>query len=379
MPHPSSQHKVWIEISSSAVRHNFESIKKLLRPGTELWSVVKSNAYGHGIYDFTRIANELGVSGFCVDSVIEGIKLREQGIQRPILVLGPTLPALFIKSVQHKITLSISSLEALESLIKEIPTPADRPEIHLKVDTGMHRQGLYLPGVKKALALIKKHDIKLRGIFSHFASAKDVNYPTYSDVQMKQFEEAVALCEASGFHHIKKHIAASGGTLINQKYHYNMVRVGIGLYGIFPSRELEIQMTDSLPLIPALSWHSLISEIKPAPKGAFVGYDMAERLTRKSTIAIVPIGYWHGYPWKLSHSGNVLIRGKRAKVLGRVSMDMLIIDVTDIGCSVGDIVTIIGTQGRETITARELAEKAQTTPYEIITRINPLIERVITD
>ncbi len=374
---PNSHHKVWIEISESAIRHNFETIKGLLRPGTELWSVVKSNAYGHGIYDFVKIANQLGVNGFCVDSVIEAVRLREQGIQKPILVLGPTLPYLYLKAVQNSITLSISSLEALQSLIEDIKIPADRPEIHLKIDTGMHRQGFYVTDLKKVISLIKKNGVKLRGIFSHFAAAKDIAYPTYCEYQFNQFEEAVSFCEASGFNNLKKHLAATGGALMNQKYHYNAVRVGIGLYGIFPSKEMEMQMSAGLKLEPALSWHARISEIKIVSKDEFIGYDLAERLNKKTTVAIVPIGYWHGLPWSLSHIGEVLINGRRAKILGRVSMDVIAVDATGVHAKIGDVATIIGSQGKETISARELATRVGTTPYEIITRLNPLIERVI--
>ncbi len=372
------QWKTWIEISRSAVAHNLEVIKSLTAEQTEVWSVVKSNAYGHGIFSFTKVINELGISGFCVDSVIEGIKLREQGIQRPILVLGSTLPTLYQKAAQYKITLSISTFEGLEALVEQIESPIDRPEIHIKIDTGMLRQGFFVQDVKKVITKVKKENLKLKGIFSHFASAKDIAYPTFTEQQFKRFQEAIAQFEAAGFTNIKRHIAATGGTLLDQKYHLDVVRVGIGLYGIYPSKELEIQMP-SLGLTPALSWRAVISEVKTGNKGEYIGYDLTERLTRKTEIAIVPIGYWHGYPWALSSSGVVLINGQRAKVLGRVSMDMIAIDVTGVGAKVGSIATIIGKDKKEEITAREVALKIGTSPYEIITRINPLIEHIITD
>jgi alanine racemase len=372
------QWKTWLEISRSAIAHNLGVIKSLTTEQTEVWSVVKSNAYGHGIFSFTKVINELGISGFCVDSVIEGIKLREQGIQRPILVLGSTLPTLYQKAAQYKITLSISTFENLEALTEQIESPIDRPEIHIKIDTGMLRQGFFPNDLKKVITVIKKENLKLKGIFSHFASAKDVAYPTFTEGQFRKFQEAIAQFEAAGFTNIKRHIAATGGTLLDQKYHLDVVRVGIGLYGIYPSKELEIQMP-SLGLLPALSWRAVISEVKTGNKGEYIGYDLTERLTRKTEIAIVPIGYWHGYPWALSSNGTILVNGQRAKVLGRVSMDMIAIDVTGIGAKVGSIATIIGKDKKEEITAREVALKIGTSPYEIITRINPLIEHIITD
>ena len=371
-----NQFKVWIEISRSAILHNFEILRNVVSSGAEIWSVVKSNAYGHGIFAFAKLANEIGVHGFCVDSVIEGVKLREQRINKPILVLGPTLPALFGKASQHKLTLSVSNWQMLESLVREIESPADQPELHLKVDTGMHRQGFSSLEMRKVLKYVGANSLKLRGLFSHFAAAKDLAYPGYSEEQFKDFENAIALCEAAGFTGLKKHIAATGGALLNQKYHLDLVRTGIGLYGIFPSKELEIQLT-GLDFQPVLSWHALISEVKRIPKGSYIGYDMTERVNQTTDLAIVPIGYWHGFPWALSGRGSVLVNGKRAKVLGRVSMDMIAVDVTGLKAKVGTQATILGAQGKSELSAREIALAIHTTPYEIITRINPLIERVI--
>ncbi len=371
--------KVWIEINRSAIRHNINEFRRLIGDKTQLWSVVKSNAYGHGLFSFIRIANELGVDGFCVDSVVEGVKLREQGITKPILVLGPTLPSLFMVSATHNLTLSISSYDTLTAYVNEIKSPERRPAIHLKIDTGMHRQGFYVADLPAVAKLLVKHKVKLTGVFSHFASAKDLNYPTYSERQFSSFETAVDILKRAGFTDIKRHISATGGTLVDSKYHLDAVRIGIGLYGVFPSKELELQLRDSVNLKPVLSWHSVISEIKEVEKGEYVSYDLTERLTRDTKMAIVPIGYWHGYPWSLSSAGQVLINGKRANVLGRVTMDMLMIDITGIKAKIGDRVTMIGTQEKETITAEELARRAKTTTaYEIITRLNPLTERIIT-
>lgn len=369
--------KTWIEISREAVRHNVDVFRKQLQPGTALWAVVKSNAYGHGFSTFTALANEAGVDGFCVDSVPEALKIRFDGIKQPILVLGPTLPVLFKDAAQHQITLSFSSMHSFEELVSEIPKASERPAIHIKVDTGMHRRGLYLNELKPAAEFCKKNDINVTGVFSHFAAAKDTTYLSYSLQQRKQFEEAVTILEEAGLKQLTKHIAATGGVMIDKRFHFDAVRIGIGLYGVYPTKELEMQCADAFNLQPALAWRALVSEVKLVPKGEFIGYDLTEKLNRDTTIAIIPIGYWHGLPWALSGHGSVLINGKRAKILGRVSMDMITVDATESDCHVGDTATLIGKQGNEEVTARELASKCNTTPYEIITRLNPLIERSI--
>ena len=366
--------KTWVEINKKAIAKNLKAIRSLLKPKTKLWSVVKSNAYGHGLTDFAKIADDLGVGGFCVDSVQEGLKLRKNGIKKPILALGPTLPELLKEASSGNITITISNLDSLKNFLKS----KYKPDFHLKFDTGMHRQGFNLNEASKLVKLLKSNKIagQLTGIYTHFASAKDLNYPAYTDLQFSQFEKAIKRLKNSGFNNLVRHAAATGGTLINQKYHLDAVRVGIGLYGLWPSKELAIQIK-GLKLKPALSWHALISEVKNLKKGDYVGYDLAERVSMPSKIAILPIGYWHGFPRGLSGIGEVLINGNRAKILGRVSMDLIVANVTGIPCKPGDRATIIGWQKNEEISAFETAQKLGTIHYELVTRINPLIERIV--
>lgn len=370
--------KTWIEIRRKAVEQNFKTVKSLLKPQTKLWLVAKSNAYGHGLVLFSQLAQTLGVDGFCVDSVVEGLKLRGNGIKKPILVLGPTLPNNSLgEALKHKITLTISNWEALERLFKS----KWQPEFHLKIDTGMHRQGLYIAELPKVIRRIKNHESRIKdlltGVYTHFASAKDLNYPTFTDFQFHAFKKAVKKLEAAGFKNLVKHAAATGAALINQEYHLDAVRIGIGLYGHYPSRELEVQLGKKVKLQPVLSWQAVVSEIKNIPKGEYIGYDLVERVLKPTKMAIIPIGYWHGFPRRLSSIGETLISGKRAKVLGRVSMDLIVVDVTGINCKVGSRATIIGRQEREEITASEIAQKLATNHYEVLTRINPLIERIL--
>jgi len=177
-----------------------------------------------------------------------------------------------------------------------------------------------------------------------------------------------------GFTH---HVAATGGTLISADYHLDLVRLGIGLYGLWPSKELERQLGSKISLKPILSWRAVVGEVKEAGKGSFVGYDMVERLNRKTLLAVIPVGYWHGFFRSLSGIGYVIIQGRKARILGRVSMDIIVVDATGIPVKSGDVATILGRDGAEEIKAFETAEKAGTTHYEFLTRINPLIERRI--
>lgn len=366
-----NSYKVWVNIESKAAARNFQTIKKLLKPSVKLWAVVKSNAYGHGLVLFSKLADRLGVDGFCVDSVIEGLKLREAGITKPVLVLGPTLfPNLFAEAATHDITITVSNFETLKLLLKS----KQRPKFHLKIDTGMHRQGFYLEQLPAVIREVKsqKSNVKtlLIGLYTHFASAKDINYPTFTDEQFAKFQKAVRILAKAGYKNIVRHCAATGAAIINPKYHLDVVRIGIGLYGLWPSRELEIQLGSRLKLQPVLSWHSLVSEVKDIRAGDYIGYDLTERATQKSKIAVVPIGYWHGFDRGLSGIGEVMIRGRRCRVLGRVSMDLIVVDAGGIDCRVGDRVVLLGN-------AADMALKIGTTPYEIITRINPLIERIV--
>jgi alanine racemase len=369
--------KTWIELDASAFKANVKTIRGLLGRRTRLWFVVKSNAYGHGLVHMSTLAQDDGADGFCVDSVVEGCRLREAGIVKPILALGPTLPHLFAPAAERRILLTISSREYLDILGRS----KAKPEFHLKIDSGMHRQGFY-PGEIAAIAeRIHKHGLapRLKGAYTHFAAAKDPAYQAYTKLQFENFRAGAAALKKSGAWGTGTvlHCAASGATYLDRRYHLDLVRVGIGFYGLWPSKELEIQMGDRLAFKPVLSWRSIISEIKNAEKGAFVGYDMSDRLAKKSRLAIVPIGYWHGFDRGLSGKGDVLVNGRRARVRGRVSMDMIIVDVTGIPCRVGDTVTLIGRDGGEEIKAGELAARTDTTAYEVLTRINPLIKKFV--
>lgn len=363
--------KTWVEISAGAAERNLKTFRGLVGPGVRVFGVVKSNAYGHGLVEFSRVLERAGVDGFCVDSFEEAAALRDAGLKRPILVLGFTDVSLFKEAARRDVMITLSSADKVEAYLKGTA----RPSFHFKIDTGMHRQGFtpaelarLLKGLDaRALAKLREG---AKGVYTHFASAKDINYPTYTDIQLERFLKAVSILEKAGFAGLIRHSSATGGTLISEKYHFDAVRIGIGLYGRWPSKELYFQKGGSVHLEPVLSWRSVISELKILQKGEYVGYDLAERVMRTTRAAIVPVGYWHGYPRALSSGGLVLIGKKKAKVIGRVSMDMIVIDVTGIPVKLGEAVTLFPD-------ADEAARIGSTISYELLSRINPLIERII--
>jgi len=368
---PKNTLRTWIEIDKKAIDHNISEFRKIIKPNIKLMAIIKSNAYGHGLVDFAKTI-ENKVDWFGVDSIIEGLKLRQKGIKKPILILGYTLPSRVEDAVRSDVSLTVSSFELLEQIIKL----KDRPKIHLKIDTGMHRQGFFLKDLPKAIKLLKQFKLAPEGLYTHLAAAKDKLYSSYGFKQIEIFKKADELLKfVFGRENYLRHAVASAGTLLYPEAHFDMVRIGIGLYGMFPSKESEMQTNAKLK--PAMTWKSIIGEIKTIPKNSFIGYDLTEKVLRSSRLAIIPVGYWHGFDRGFSSCGEILVKGKRCRILGRVNMDMVVIDVSNVpNIKIGDETVIIGKQGKEKITAEDMAIKTATTNYEIITRINPLIKRI---
>ena len=371
--------RTWIEIDKAAAGRNFKVFKKLLHNpaggGVKLMAVVKSNAYGHGLLDFSRLMQDFGADWFGVDSIVEALSLRSTGIKKNILVLGYTLPGRFIEAAKNNISLTISNTEHLVALKRRFNPPL---KIHLKIDTGMHRQGFFTRELALAAELIKKlgKSVVLEGIYTHFAAAKNPAFPSDTLKQIKLFDEAANIVQSAGFNPLR-HASATSGAIIFPEVRYDMARIGIGLYGLWPSKETEAAYRDKINLEPVLTWKTIIAEIKNVGRGERVGYDFTEILSRPAKVAILPIGYWHGYPRALSAIGKVLIKGEFAKVLGRVSMDMISVDVSGIkNAKIGDEAVLIGKSGEENITADDLARYCDTTNYEIVTRLNPLMSRI---
>ena len=370
--------RTWIDLDQVALAHNVLIFRCLLPPSCRLMAICKSNAYGHGLYDLAPALQEMDVDWFGVDSIVEAATLRERGIHKPILVLGYTLPSRFAEAARHTVSLTVPNLENLGALVAE--RNRRRLKVHLKFDTGMHRQGFLSSEWEAMLGLLRKcgRRVEVEGIYTHFAAAKDPNRREYTEQQIGEFERAVACVSEAGWSPIR-HANATAGALNYPQAAYDLARVGIGLMGYWPSSETKRAWEKKMVLRPALSWRTIVSEVKTLRKGMGIGYDLTETLKRRSPIGVCPIGYWHGFPRSLSSVGEVLVRGRRAKVLGTVSMDMIVIDLSRVdGARVGDVVTVIGRDGRDEITAYEVAGRAGVSHYELLTRLNPLIQKFTT-
>jgi alanine racemase len=370
--------RTWLEINNKSIAHNYKAFRATVSPKTKMLGVVKSNAYGHNIFEFSEELEKLGIDYLAVDSVVEGIALRREGIKIPILILGYTLPEMLEKAVNNDLDITISNFDYFKQ-IKKLK-PSGPIKAHIKVDTGMHRHGFQIQDINKVIKILKNNtSIKTRGLYTHFANAKDPNNSSNTKKQIEIYNIWRDSFKESGFD-VLCHACATSGLILFPEAHFDMVRVGIGMYGIWPSDEVKDFAKNKFSLKPVLSWKTIVGEIKDLNCREGIGYDFTEKVKRKSRVAVLPVGYWHGYPRALSNIGQVLIKGKSAKVLGRICMDILMVDITDIkGVRIGDEVTIIGSSNKDQISIKDVADLIKVSPYELVTRINPLIKRIYTN
>lgn len=369
-----SRVRTWIEIDRKAAEHNYRVFRRLVSPPTALWGVVKSNAYGHGLLTFSKILVAAGIDGLCVDSISEGLALRRQGVKLPILVLGPSLFNLYHLAEKENLILTVPSIESLKAILSQ-RTP---PNFHLKFDTGMYRQGIYPSEAGRVIKMLRhlRRREKFCGVYTHFACGWGKGAAESMGKQFRRLEEIKKYFRRAGFNRLVFHAASTAATIRHKKYHLDAVRVGLGLYGVCPTNAASRQWR-RLTLRPVLMWQTLVADIKLVPPGEGIGYDWSESFKHPGRIAVLPIGYWHGLPWSLSSRGEVLINGRRAKIMGRVSMDLTVVNVSRLRCRLGDRVTVIGKSGRQEITAGEIAALSGSTPYEVVTRLNPLMARIV--
>ena len=362
------QLRTWIEIDKKAIAHNYKLFRSIIPRKTLLCGVVKSNAYGHGLVEFAKSA-ERHVDVFAVDSIIEGIRLREEGIKKPIFVLGYILPSMFSEAVKYDIAVTVASMDALKEAVKL----KKKLEVHIKIDSGMSRQGFFQKDMEEVCEVFKKNkQLIFKGIYTHFADAKNPSFPQNTYRQKEEFDRAVKIARED-FDPIV-HCAASSTSILFPEMHEDMVRIGISSYGLWPAKEVEAYAKDFFPLKLVMRWKTILADVKEIPKGAGISYGYTERVNKKTKIGILPVGYWHGYARNLSSVGHVVIGGKRARVLGRVTMDIVIVDLSKHKTvKMGDEVVLLG----EEITSDELAYLVDTVNYEVVTRINPKIKRII--
>jgi len=367
-----------IEINKDALAANLAMFRSVIPRSTRLAAVVKSNAYGHGMTETAGIALDAGADVLAVNSAPEALLLAGQFPQAKILVMG-VVPSSFFSSFNHeRFSLMVSDVEIMAGISRQSP----RAGIHLKVDTGMGRLGIAPEDAARTAEQIKKDGINLTGIATHFASTEDFTEHSYSMRQLTLFREAVDSVKSSGFGQLTAHCAASASAMLFPEAHMDMVRIGIAMYGLWPSEQTRLSLKilgREFSLKPALSWKTRIIHINNLPAGAYVGYGSTYKTTAPAKVAVLPVGYYEGLDRKMSNSGYIITGGQRARIIGRVCMNMTMADVTHIsGVKAGDEVTLIGCSGQEEITADEIAGITGTINYETVTRINSELPRIIT-
>lgn len=376
--------KTWIEISEAALKHNIRAFREHLAKNVCIMAVVKANAYGHGLVESAKIFDQAGAAYLGVDNVEEGMALRKSGIKKPILILGYTAQSRLKDCVKNNLSFVVYNLETIRALGKlKLGSRGEyKALVHLKIETGTGRQGVAGAELEELIKLIKRTPgVVVQGVYTHFANIEDTTDHSYADRQLKNFQAALVLLKKYNIDPLWKHTACSAAAILFPETHFNLVRLGISAYGLWPSKEtlaVARQHKRLLELRPALTWKTVVAQVKNVKRGEAISYGLTERVSRDSKIAVLPVGYYDGYDRGLSGSAYVLIHGRRAKIMGRVCMNMMMADVTDIPrVKVEDEVVLLGRQQKEFITAEELANRLGTISYEVMARLNPGIVRKI--
>ncbi len=373
----------WIEIDSSALDHNIKKIRTVIGADKKLLVLVKANAYGHGIVEISRLALKSGADWLGVHSIEEGILLRKQGFDCPILIVGYVPLIRLEEAVKGDLKLTVYNIETIERLASVCHSLKKKAFLHLKLETGTHRQGINKRDVLSFVRKIKENPyLVAEGISSHFANIEDTTDHSYAKLQKENFNRTLHQLEKNKIAIPLKHMSCTASAILFKETHFNMVRTGIGIYGLWPSKQtyLSSLLNKGKPigLKPVLSWKTRIAQIKDVPEGAYIGYGCTYRTTRRTKLAVLPVGYYDGYSRSLSNRSHVIVKGKRAPLRGRVAMNFIVVDVTDIeGVQLEDEAVLLGKEGKETVSADYLASLIGTINYEIVTRINPKIPRIV--
>ncbi|MEN8808385.1 MAG: alanine racemase [Desulfobacterales bacterium] len=378
---------IWAEIDLDAVAANVRELRRVTRPEARLLVAVKANAYGHGLVEVARQALESGADALGVARMPEALALRDAGIDAPVLVFGFTPPSDVEALVRHDLIQTVYALKTARAYAELIGKSGGRLKVHLKVDTGMGRLGIlpdsrrYVdPGmdisdhaVRTVLDIAGLHELMLEGIFTHFASSDSAD-KRFAEEQFDIFMAFLDQLKRSGLEFEVRHAANSGAIIDMPHTHLDMVRAGVSLYGLYPSGEVDKSRID---LTPVMTLKARIAHLKKVPAGFPVSYGMTHTTQAPTTVATVPVGYADGFNRRLSNRGHMLVRGQKAPIIGRVCMDLTMIDVGHIpGAAVEDEVVILGRQANEAITADELADLLDTINYEITSAITARVPRV---
>ena len=373
--------RCWASVDLAALSQNYRSIRRFLTPGCRYLAIVKADGYGHGAATVASLLQKEGADWFGVATMEEALKLRRQGIYRPILVLGYTDPTAAAVLASNTITQTLFSEEYALQLAQEAARAGCTVDCHVKIDTGMSRLGFEAenPGTVPLIEnLAAESRLHLTGIFTHFAVA-DEDTEVSREFTERQFTLFMQVCnrlQAAGVNVGLRHCCNSAGTLLHPDYHLDMCRIGLSQYGLDP----DPCMKDLLQIRPAMSLYTVVSMVKEIPAGATVSYGRQYTAPSPRRIATVAIGYADGYPRALSNRAEMLLHGKRAPVVGRVCMDQLMLDVTDIPeARMGDIAVAAGCEGGESITFDDWARWAGTINYEVLCGISKRVPRLISE
>lgn len=370
----------YIEISRENLIHNFKTIKSLVNPDVKTIAVIKANAYGHGQNEVAQILEDYA-DYFQVDDLQELKSLRVV-TKKPTLVLGYVARGEMKEALQLNGILSVYDCDQIIALDEVAKNQDKKVLVHVKIDAALGRQGVLAGDVLKFIETLKScGNITVDGIYSHFANIEDTSDFSHAQKQLDSFYRAVEIFKENGYRNLNTHMSASSGIMAYEKNEgkSSLIRPGISLYGMWPSEDLRARLeSKDFVLKPVIRWVSHVAQVKMLPADYSVGYGLTYVTSKPTRVAVVPQGYSDGYDRGLSSLGEVLIHGTRCKVIGRVAMNMFVVDVSHLEeVRAEDEVVLLGTQDQGQITAEEIAEKIGTINYEITTRISPLLERIV--
>ena len=368
--------RVYAKIDLDAIAYNMEQMKQNIRPETKVMAVIKADGYGHGAVQIAEMMERWNyIWGFAVATLDEAVVLRTEGIQKPILVLGCVFPDQYMEMLKHEIRMNIYTEEMAESISRMAAREGKTAYMHIKLDTGMSRLGF---GINEQSAetikrISKMPNVNMEGIFTHFTKA-DEKEKSFTKKQIQEFVWMTERLKEKNVRFTYEHCSNSAGIIDVPEANFDIVRAGISTYGLYPSEEVD---KTNVKLKPALALKSHVAFVKEIESGTPVSYGGTFVAKEKMKIATIPVGYADGYPRSLSNKGYVLIRGKKAPILGRVCMDQFMVDVTQIeGVSFGDKVTMIGKDGNEILPVEVLSELSGRFNYEFVCDLGKRIPRV---
>ncbi|GBF52001.1 alanine racemase [Leptospira ryugenii] len=370
-----------VHLSQEALSHNLRLYRKLLGPETKITAVVKSNAYGHGLLPIAEMALEAGADLLGVNALEEAILLRNHFPNAIVLIMG-SIPMLTERShllADERYWVMVSEIAEIEALCQLNP----RPKIHLKLNTGMSRLGQSEPNWESFASELKKRSLLLDGIATHFASTEDFTEHSFSMRQLTKFQNGISIFAKYGYTNLLRHCASSASAMLFPEARMDMIRLGISMYGLWPSLETKLSLSmmgkDIGMLQPVLTWKTRIQHIQDLKAGEFVGYGSTFKTTYPTKLAVLPVGYYEGLDRKLSNNGYVLIKGERARILGRICMNMTMVEITHIpNVHIGDEVIVIGKSQDESVSADDHATWSGTINYEVVTSILDQFPRIKT-